>query len=325
MEVEDKNDARFARRSALGAIALTLTLLWACWPVLRALAERWTDDPRYAHGYLVPIFSAVLLWLRRDRLPIGVPNWWGLPLLAAGLALQLGGAYFFYEWFEAVALMPELAGLALLLGGWAALRWSWPAIAFLIFMVPLPYRLEGALSYPLQRAGTLASTYALQTLGLPAIAEGNVIHIDDVSIGVVEACSGLGMLFTFVAMSAGVALLIRRPPLDRVVILLSAAPIAVAVNVLRIATTGVLHKIASHELADRVFHDLAGWLMMPAALGLMATELWLLSCLLVTPAPVEHDPIGLFGRGSQFRVRNAVPRREAEPPPSLTKRPTKAS
>jgi exosortase len=192
-------------------------------------------------------------------------------------------------------------------------------------MVPLPFRLEGAMSHPLQRAGTLASTYALQTLGLPAIAEGNVIHIDDVSIGVVEACSGLGMLFTFVAMSAGVALLIRRPALDRVVILLSAAPIAVAVNVLRIATTGVLHKVAGHELADRVFHDLAGWLMMPAALGLMAAELWLLSRLLITPAPVGHEPIALLGRDSLFRARDAAPRREAEPPTSLNKRPTKAS
>src|SRR5262249_53881458 len=86
-----------------------------------------------------------------------------------GGRVQLGGAYYSYEWFEAAALLVELAGLALLLGGWPALRWAGPSIAFLIFMVPLPYRLEGALSHPLQRIGTVASTYALQTLGLPAV------------------------------------------------------------------------------------------------------------------------------------------------------------
>jgi exosortase len=248
-------------------------------------------------------------------------------MLLAGLGVQLGGAYYSYEWFEAAALLPELAGLALLLGGRAALRWSGPSIAFLIFMVPLPYRLEGALSHPLQRVGTVASTYALQTLGLPAVAEGNVIHIDDISIGVVEACSGLGMLFTFIAMSAGVALVVRRPALDRAVILLSAAPIAVAVNVLRIATTGVLHRVASHELADRVFHDLAGWLMMPAALGLMAAELWLLSRLLVEPAPAAANPIGLPGLGGRpAGDRGGRPRRDANPAsPRAANRSTQAS
>jgi len=322
----DDNVPRSARGPLLGVGVLALALLWVSWPVLRALADRWSDDPRYAHGYLVPVFSAVLLWMRRDRLHAGAPSWWGLPVLAAGLALQIAGAYYFYEWFEAVAILPMLAGLALLAGGWAALRWAWPAIAFLIFMVPLPYRIEGALSYPLQRVGTRISTYGLQTLGLPAIAEGNVIHIDDVSIGVVEACSGLGMLFTFVAMSAGVALLIRRPLLDRVIILLSAAPIAVAVNVLRITVTGVLHRVASQELANRVFHDLAGWLMMPAALGLMAAELWLLSRLLVEPAPEAVDPIGLFARGGVPRGRDAGPRRDPKPaPPNPTIRPTQAS
>lgn len=315
---------RHDRGPIVAAVALASAMLWAGWPVLRALAERWSDDPRYAHGYLVPAFAGVLLWLRRDRLPAGAtPSWWGLPVLLAGLAMQLAGAYYFYEYFEAAALLPELAGLVLLVGGRAALRWSWPAIAFLIFMVPLPFRLEGALSHPLQRVGTRVSTYAIQTLGLPAIAEGNVIHIDDVSIGVVEACSGLGMLFTFVAMSAGIAMLIRRPALDRVVILLSAAPIAVAVNVLRIATTAVLHRVANHELADRVFHDLAGWLMMPAALGLMAAELWLLSRLLVEPA---EGPVSHFGPGRPPRDGDVGPRREATKASlNVFTRPTRAS
>ncbi|MFO1532156.1 MAG: archaeosortase/exosortase family protein, partial [Thermoplasmatota archaeon] len=51
---------------------------------------------------------------------------------------------------------------AALAGGRTALRWSWPALAFLLFMVPLPFRLEKALAHPLQRVATLASTYALQ-------------------------------------------------------------------------------------------------------------------------------------------------------------------
>jgi hypothetical protein len=81
-------------------------------------------------------------------------------------------------------------------------------------MIPLPFRVEGPLAYPLQRVATLVSTYVLQTLGFVAFAEGNVIPLGAVQIGVVESCSGLSMLVTFFALSTGVVLVSRRSPLD---------------------------------------------------------------------------------------------------------------
>src|SRR5206468_3303453 len=101
------------------------------------------------------------------------------------------GTYLFFDWLAAMALLPCVAGLVLLAAGWRALRWAWPAILFLGFMVPLPHRVEVALAHPLQRVATAASTYALQTLGFVAFSEGNVIRLGQVRIGVVEACSGL--------------------------------------------------------------------------------------------------------------------------------------
>lgn len=297
-------------RGVLGGL-LAAALVWTSWPSWGAMVERWSTDPRYAHGYLVPAFALVLLWIRRERFPASpaAPNWWGLPLLLAGMALQLAGAYYFFEWFEAASLLPTLAGVALLMGGLGALKWSWPSIGFLIFMIPLPFRLEGAMSHPLQRVGTIVSTYTLQTIGMPAVDEGNVIYLDDVKLGVVDACSGLGMLFTFVAMSAGAAILIRRPLLDRILILLSAAPIAIIANVLRITATGLAHRVAGSGMADLIFHDLAGWLMMPAALALMWAELWLLARLLVEPSPAIEGPIMATIRGSSSRNEVDRPRR----------------
>jgi hypothetical protein len=64
--------------------------------------------------------------------------------------------------------LPYLAGIALLLGGWQTLQWAWPSIAFLAFMIPLPWRVENALGPPLQFLATTASTYLLQTLGFMA-------------------------------------------------------------------------------------------------------------------------------------------------------------
>jgi exosortase len=276
---------------------LGIGLVWVYWPTLLEMLKRWSTDPRYAHGYIVPIFALALLWLRRDRFAALTPHPTGpgLALIGGGLLIRLAGAYFYYGWFEAVSLLPTLAGLCVLVWGWRSLSWSWPAIAFLVFMLPLPYRLESAMAHPLQRVATMVSTYALQTLGFPALAEGNVIHLDDVEIGVVEACSGLSMLFTFFAMATGVVLLMHRPWLDKLVIFASAVPIALAVNMIRIIVTGVLHETVGHRLANVVFHDLAGWLMMPVALGLLWFEITLLGLLLVTPggASAALKPIHL--------------------------------
>src|SRR5207249_3993641 len=119
-------------------------LFWAYWPVLRDMSDRWASDPQYSHGYLVPAFAAVLLWMRRDRLA-GLrlqPSVWGIPLLAAGGALYLAGAYLFVEWFGGHSLLFVLFGLGVLWGGWRVARWAAPAVAFLAFMLPMPFRLE---------------------------------------------------------------------------------------------------------------------------------------------------------------------------------------
>jgi exosortase len=287
-------------RSLLWPLALAALLgaglLWAYQPTLRALAQRWAADPQYSHGYLVPVFAALLLWLRRGRLA-GVaprPTAWGLALLLAGTAVRLAGTYFYYDWFDGLSLLPCVAGLALLVGGWRVLLWAWPAVAFLFFMVPLPYQAELALSYPLQRVATVASAYSLQTLGFPALAEGNVITLGRSHVGVAEACSGLSMLFVFVALALALCLALDRPAWQKVVLLASAVPIAIVANVLRITVTGVLYQTAGRGVAHVVYHDLAGWLMMPIALALLALELAFLKRLLIAvPAAALPGPLAL--------------------------------
>jgi exosortase len=126
----------------------------------------------------------------------------------------------------------------------------------------------------LQSVATAASTYALQTLGVPAVAEGNVILLTDTRMGVVEACSGLTMLVTFFALAVGVAIVAPRGWVVKAVLVLSAAPIAVLANVVRITVTGLLFEANQSDLARVVFHDLAGWLMMPLGLTMLLVELY---------------------------------------------------
>lgn len=266
-------------------------LVWAYWPVFRAMADRWISDPQYSHGYLVPLFSVALLVLRRDKAPglAARADWRGLVVLVAAAAAYVAAGYLYIDWLAAASMIVAAAGLFLLAGGVAALRWAGPAVAFLVFMVPLPFRVETALSGPLRQLATAASTFTLQTMGLPAFAEGNVIVLSRGRIGVAEACSGLSMLLVFVALAVAVVLLVRRPALDKAVILLAAVPVAVIANVARIVVTGLAQEWGSPELAERLFHDWAGWLMMPFALGLLWLVLRALDRALVR-AP-ERQPV----------------------------------
>jgi exosortase len=180
--------------------------------------------------------------------------------------------------------------MALLLGGKKALLWAWPAIAFLAFMIPLPFKLQVALANPLQRVATLVSTYGLQTLGFPALSEGNVILINETRIGVVEACSGLSMLVIFFALSTAFCFFVDRPLWQKLVLVLSAIPIALIANITRITVTGIMHETVGHKAADMVFHDLAGWLKMPFALVLLWLELKALGRLIITATEATFNP-----------------------------------
>jgi exosortase len=268
--------------AAAGAAVLLATVVWAFWPSLREFAQTWRSDPQYSHGYLVPGFAAFILWLRRAQLK-GValrPSWWGVPVLLAGEAIHLLGAWYYLSWPEQAALLPVLAGLTLALGGRPALRWAWPAIAFLIFMMPLPGRAFDVLSMPLQRVGTVTSTYLLQTLGFPALAEGNIIVLSENVLEVAQACNGLHMMVVFVALSTGVAMLIKRTLVERALVVVSAFPIAVIANIARITITGVLYEMVNNETAKHLFHDYVGWLMMVIGLILLWIELFVLSRLI---------------------------------------------
>jgi exosortase len=302
-----------------------VALLWSYWTTLAETGLAWGSNPQYSHGYLVPIFAAFLLWLRRDRLRLDgwSPSWWGAPLILLAVVMRLVGSYYGFDYADAISLLPCLMGLVLMVGGWPVARWSWPAVAFLFFMIPIPYSVAGSLSGPLQSLATACSTFALQTLGLPALAEGNVIRINDSQIGIVEACSGLRMLVVFFALSTGMVLVIQAPLVDKLLLVASSVPIALVSNVLRITVTGYLYETVGGQAAEVFFHDVAGWLMMPMALGLLWLEWKVLEKLFVqTPAAPGRAPVRGRGRPSAPRRQQrsapqaAGARRSAEPPPS---------
>jgi len=320
---------RLPRRGVLlGWAALAGLLVWSYWAPLASLAGRWWRESDYLHCFLIIPFAAYLLWFRADMIRGRAlkGSWWGLAFLGVCALMRWGSAYFYYALMDPMSLVPCLAGLTLFLGGWRALWWAWPSVVILAFMVPLPGFASGILSHPLQRVGTIASTYLIQTIGIPAVARGNVIGLSEADIGVVEACSGLRMMMLFVTVCFAAALVMDRSRIEKMIIVLSAAPIAVLANVARITTTAMLHEWASHDVADVVFHDLAGWFMMPLAVMLLWGEMWLFSHALVDPpppGPVAPERAGASGRRGP-EVRRTPRRENGRRAPKRKAKPSKA-
>jgi len=212
----------------------------------------------------------------------------GIALLVGALLLRMVGIYVRITTLEAMSLIPFLLGGLVIVLGWPAFRWAGPTLLFLLFMIPLPYNLSGALSGVLQSIATQVSTFSLQTLGVPAFAEGNIITLTNGQIGVAEACSGLRMLYAFFALTVGACMVIDRAWYEKVLIASTAVPIAILANCVRIVVTGLAFEHFSPEIASRVFHDAAGWLMMPLGFALLMVVLAILDRLIV---PEERFPL----------------------------------
>lgn len=275
----------------LGVIVAVLA--WAYLPMLTVFLDKWLNDPQYSHGLLVPFFSAYLVWRGRDTQLGSVRPlpWIGGGLLVFALLLRAVAGSILFHQLDAASLLLCLFAVALAAGGVAYAKRFGPAILFLIFMVPLPYELERNVGQPLKTAATISSTFMLQTLGQPAIRDGNLILIDEVKLGVVDACSGLKMMVTFAAFSVGAILLMSRSRFEKLMVLLGIIPIAIASNVLRIIATGLCYVVLSDKGTLGFLHDLFGWLMMPVGLGLLGLEVWILKRLVI-------DPIGPSGPGA---------------------------
>ncbi len=274
-----------------GVLALALT--WGYWNMLTYLTKYW-NDPLYSHGYLIPFFTGYLFWNRRQKLTQVATSerWIGLALLLASLLARLVASHYDVNPIDRMTYIGALFGITLIIGGTSMLRWAGPPLAFLVFMFPLPQKIEVGVLLGLQKMAAMASTWTLQLLGIPALREGSRIAIDQLDLEVADACSGLRMSTIFGAMSVAMAMLINRPWWDRLVILLSALPVALFTNVIRITITALLYlAFPESEAIKHYVHDWAGFAMMPIAMGILWLELQILNKITV---PIDTEDYTAF-------------------------------
>lgn len=286
---------------ALGG--LTVLLVLAYLDMLALTSAAWESD-LYSHGWIVPVIALGLLWMRWEPFrPVRASERWiGLSILVLGLLIRLVAAYYRMNPLDRLSFLPCVFGVFMMVGGWHTVRWAGPGLGFLIFMFPLPSILEHHVLLRLQTLASICSTVVLQTLGVAAFREGNVLNIAGSSLFVADACSGLRMLTVFCALAVAMVFLIERPWWDKFIILLSAVPIALVVNIIRITVTGLLYMWvgADNHFVEQLAHNWAGYFMMPLALVFLWVELQILERLTI---PVETTQVRPMATRAAVPVR----------------------
>ena len=195
------------------------------------------------------------------------------------------------EWSEHATIILAVAALTWSFGSWPLLCRVWPAIAYLVFMLPLPSSVNQLLALPLQSLAASSSRFLLQLTGMWVIQEGNVITLSTAHgmerLDVAVACNGLGMLMTMAATVSAIVILVPLPAWKRIILLVSIVPIALVSNMARIVASGWCFYLYQGPAVRHWVHDSAGWLMMPLALALVWLELQILSWLV--PKESEDD------------------------------------
>jgi exosortase len=214
-----------------------ISFLFAYYPVWLGLIQVWSSSDDASHGFLIVPAAVYIVWHQRAKLgtiPIS-PSWWGLPVVLLSQVLYLFAKLAGISSISPLALIITIAGVVHFLYGWRMVRAVLFPISLLLLMIPIPTQIYSAVTLPLQLIVTKISTAATSMIGIPVYREGNVIHLSDYTFEVVQACSGLRSIMSLFTLAALYGYFSLTSTFLRSVLFVLALPIAILVNIVRIA------------------------------------------------------------------------------------------
>lgn len=276
------------KEHGVAAAIVASGILLAYWPVITGLVDAWSNDDNYSHGFFIVPLAAFFAWERRHafmKAPTR-PSMLGLGLVAGSLLMLVGGMLGAEFFLSRVSLVGVIAGALLFLYGWPRVRVMLFPIAFLLLMIPLPAIIFNQIAFPLQLLASHMGEFTIDRLEIPILREGNVLILANHTLEVAEACSGIRSLVSLFTLGIVFGYFSDDRPWMRAVIALSAIPLAIVTNGLRVASAGwAAHHYGAAGL-EGVFHDFSGWLVFIVAFLMMLV----LQKVLVYLAPPRITP-----------------------------------
>ncbi|MFQ5806012.1 MAG: exosortase/archaeosortase family protein [Phycisphaerae bacterium] len=275
----------FDRPTQIRTVVVGLAFTAVFYNVLLNLGYWWYHSADWSHGWLIPFFSAYLVYLHWDRVrraPLRY-TWVGLVLLLAALAVyqySLWGLVIGY--LRPFSMLICLLGVIIFLCGLPIVRQVWVPWLYLFFAVPIPKGYYFALTDPLRRMAAIVATNVLSLFpGLDIEKIGSTIHYayggQSGVLGVADACAGMRSTMTLCALGVAVTFISDRPWWQRLIMIASCVPIAVFSNFIRVTTTCVLHIFVDPKYATGTYHTVLGLVTLLIAVGIFSGLGWLLS------------------------------------------------
>lgn len=243
----------------------------AYWPIAHGMVLDWLHDENNSHGFIVPLVSAYLIWRRRETLraqPVQ-PNPWGLIIAVLGTGLLILG-WLATEYFTMrFSLIVVLTGCIVYWYGWKVTGVLAGPMAYLILMIPIPAVLYDAAAFPLKLFVTKVSVAFMKDMGILVVREGNIMMFPNITLEVVNACSGLRSLTSLLAVGLAYVMLAVKTVWQKWIIVALIFPIALAANMVRVIGTGVLAQYMGAAAAEGFFHEFAGLIIFLASLAML--------------------------------------------------------
>ena len=251
------------RGEKVALLIASVTVMILSWSNILKLIDDWNSLPSYSHGFLVPFVAILLVYLDKKHLSEiqDQPSRWGIGLIVTGVICLLVGTWSGLDFIRQISILFLISGI--IAGYWGlktlkALRFP---VLYLLFMIPLPFIVFNSIAFPLQILAAEGASNILNGIQIPVFREGTIIHLPHISLGVEEACSGIQSLVSLLAISVLMKKLGHLEGVTGVLFALSAIPIAILANMMRIAGTGILGSFVNPHLAEGFFHLFSGWVV----------------------------------------------------------------
>jgi len=252
----------------LAACIVAGAVLYA--PTLATLANTWTHDATYSHGWaIVPVAMALAWRQRRTETAEDHPSAVGLLVVVASLALFLVGSLGAELFTTRISLVGVIAGTILYVWGWQHLRTYAFPLSLVFFAIPLPAIVFDRLTLSLQLLATRLGEGLLQTTGIPVLRDGNLLTLSNVTLEVGDECSGIRSLMSLGAVAAVVGHLFTASWQQRAALAALVLPLAIGLNGLRIALTGLAAVELGPDAARGAIHAGSGYTVYLIAIAVL--------------------------------------------------------
>jgi exosortase D (VPLPA-CTERM-specific) len=233
-------------------------------PLLKGWLDQVLTDSSFSYGIAIPFVSAYLAYLKLTGKrgatirATAKPDWIGLVVIGFGCALLIVGERAALNYVARLSFLVVLGGIVLTLYGRAVARELSFPYGFLLLALPIPALIYLPFTFDLQLLSSALAGHVLDLLAVPALREGNVIVLPNISLEVAEACSGVHSIFALLAVAILTGYLFLRSNWRRFLLALSAPPLAIALNASRLSLMALVSYFITPEWAEGVAHFSAG-------------------------------------------------------------------